>query len=103
MTGDNIHTNALYKGDVDQEKAPGYHHHVEDVDRQKLPNDGQDRHLAVKIPDSLIGLTDDEVDVIDRAATRKLDMLLMPILCTLYILNYLDRQSELIWPGGREG
>ncbi|WWD19711.1 hypothetical protein CI109_104175 [Kwoniella shandongensis] len=52
-----------------------------------------DRHLAVKVPASLQGLSPEEIEVIDKAATRKLDLLLMPVLVGLYILNYLDRQN----------
>jgi hypothetical protein len=48
--------------------------------------DGADRHLAVEMPASLVGLTDEEREAVDRAATRKLDILLMPTLVALYIL-----------------
>ena len=83
---------------------------VEDVlDYQN--NERVDRHLAVSKPESLVGLSDAEVAEIDRRATRKVDILLMPTLVALYILcvprtappavvqpfthrsNYLDRQN----------
>ncbi|WVQ84672.1 hypothetical protein IAT38_006827 [Cryptococcus sp. DSM 104549] len=56
-------------------------------------DDSIDRHLAVRLPESLVGLSAEEIERIDKAATRKLDILLMPILVVLYILNYLDRQN----------
>ncbi|WRT70135.1 uncharacterized protein IL334_007129 [Kwoniella shivajii] len=55
--------------------------------------DDIDRHLAVQLPESLQGLSAEEIEKIDKAATRKLDLLLMPVLVALYILNYLDRQN----------
>lgn len=54
-------------------------------EKEKL-DDGIDRHLAVKIPDSLVGLSPEEVNAIDKKATLKLDLLLMPVLMALYIL-----------------
>ncbi|WWC64478.1 uncharacterized protein I303_107088 [Kwoniella dejecticola CBS 10117] len=66
--------------------------HHEDVAAPYL-GDNIDRHLAVQVPESLQGLSDEELDRIDKAATRKVDILLMPTLVALYILNYLDRQN----------
>ncbi|OCF61388.1 nicotinamide mononucleotide permease [Kwoniella mangroviensis CBS 10435] len=66
--------------------------HTEDVDHPYL-GDNVDRHLAVQVPESLRGLSEDEIAKIDKAATRKIDILLMPTLVALYILNYLDRQN----------
>lgn len=45
-----------------------------------------DRHLAVRLPASLEGLSAEEIAVIDQAATKKLDILLMPVLVSPYIL-----------------
>ncbi|BEJ12346.1 hypothetical protein CspHIS471_0208060 [Cutaneotrichosporon sp. HIS471] len=58
-----------------------------------VDTDGVDRHLAVKYPESLVGLSEAELDAVDRRATRKIDLLLMPTLMALYVLNYLDRQN----------
>jgi hypothetical protein len=60
---------------------------------EKANGDDVDRHLQVQLPESLQGLSADEIAKIDKEATRKLDILLMPILVILYILNYLDRQN----------
>jgi len=43
-------------------------------------------HLAVQMPASLAALSPEELAEVDRMATRKLDILLMPILVALYIL-----------------
>lgn len=51
--------------------------------------DGVDRHLAVKFPPSLQGLSEAEIAEIDRKATRKMDILMIPTLMSLYVLNYL--------------
>ncbi|KAI9632058.1 putative nicotinamide mononucleotide permease [Dioszegia hungarica] len=56
-------------------------------------DDGVDRHLAITKPAILEGLSDEEIAAIDKRTTRKLDILLMPTLVCLYILNYLDRQN----------
>jgi hypothetical protein len=53
---------------------------------QKFQEDDIDRHLDLQVPESLRSLSAEEIAVIDKAATRKLDILLMPILIILYIL-----------------
>jgi hypothetical protein len=55
--------------------------------------DDIDRHLEVKVPESLQDLSAEEIAEIDRNTTRKLDILMMPTLVVLYVLNYLDRQN----------
>ncbi|ORY30756.1 putative nicotinamide mononucleotide permease [Naematelia encephala] len=67
-------------------------HSIHHVDKD-LDNDGVDRHLAVRVPEILLNLSPEELAAADRSATRKLDMLLMPTLILLYLLNYLDRQN----------
>jgi len=79
-----------------------------DTFNEKEQGDDVDRHLQVQLPESLQGLSAEEIAKIDKEATRKLDILLMPILVILYILyvqslthlasaddisNYLDRQN----------
>ncbi|WVR00120.1 hypothetical protein IAU59_007262 [Kwoniella sp. CBS 9459] len=63
------------------------------IDGNKFNDGDVDRHLAVQLPESLQGLSAEEIAAIDKAATKKLDILLMPVLVFLYILNYLDRQN----------
>ncbi|KAL7422592.1 hypothetical protein Q5752_003240 [Cryptotrichosporon argae] len=67
--------------------------HIDEHEHGLKPLDTIDRHLAVDEHPALRGLSADELHAIERRATRKLDMLLMPILFVLYILNYLDRQN----------
>lgn len=56
----------------------------------EIEKDNVDRHLAVQLPEVLQGLSKEEIIAIDNAATKKLDILLMPILVVLYIL-YVPR------------
>jgi hypothetical protein len=57
-----------------------------DTYNEKEQGDDVDRHLQIQLPESLQGLSAEEMTKIDKEATRKLDILLMPILVTLYIL-----------------
>jgi len=45
------------------------------------------------LPPSLQGKTSEELAKIQRRATFKLDLVIMPAITILYILNYLDRQN----------
>lgn len=45
------------------------------------------------LPDSLVGVSEDEMKKIERRAILKLDFIIMPAITILYILNYLDRQN----------
>ncbi|KAK7000700.1 putative pantothenate transporter [Favolaschia claudopus] len=45
------------------------------------------------IPASLADLTPDALSRLGRSATLKMDLLIVPALCIMYILNYLDRQN----------
>ncbi|WVW85207.1 hypothetical protein I302_107245 [Kwoniella bestiolae CBS 10118] len=62
-------------------------------DHLKHHDDDVDRHLAVECPASIRDLSFEEIKVLDKAITKKIDILLMPTLMALYILNYLDRQN----------
>jgi hypothetical protein len=59
--------------------------HLDGYNEKVLGGD-VDRHLQVRLPESLQGLSEEELAKIDKEATRKLDILLMPILVILYIL-----------------
>ena len=61
------------------------HNHLDSYN-EKANDDDVDRHLQVQLPESLQGLSPEEIAKIDKEATRKLDILLMPILVILYIL-----------------
>lgn len=59
---------------------------VEAYPDEKVGTHNIDQHLQIEIPESLRGLSEEEIAAIDKAATKKLDILLMPILVILYIL-----------------
>ncbi|KAJ7045874.1 major facilitator superfamily domain-containing protein [Mycena alexandri] len=48
---------------------------------------------ALVIPPSLVALSPNELARIGRKATLKIDLLVMPALIIMYILNFLDRQN----------
>lgn len=48
---------------------------------------------ALVMPASLAALSQDEYNRISRKATLKMDMIIMPVMTIMYILNYLDRQN----------
>lgn len=52
---------------------------------------GADRHLAVEVPAAIAALSEPDRVALDKATTRKVDLLLMPALVVLYILNYLGK------------
>lgn len=57
-----------------------------DLAQSKDIDNSIDRHLQVELPASLVGLSEAELAEVDRRATKKLDILLMPTLVSLYIL-----------------
>ncbi|KAI7554814.1 MFS general substrate transporter [Hortaea werneckii] len=44
-------------------------------------------------PESLQQLSDDEINRLNRRLVRKIDMIILPTIGILYILNYIDRQN----------
>ena len=56
--------------------------------KHNLTYDGQ-----LVMPVNLAALSDDEYKKLGRKATLKMDLVIMPILVIMYILNYLDRQN----------
>jgi hypothetical protein len=53
---------------------------------------GSDESQAM-MPTSLAGLSDAEFASVGRKATVKMDIMIMPCLVIMYIMNYLDRQN----------
>jgi hypothetical protein len=45
------------------------------------------------MPMSLVGLSETEFASVGRKATVKMDIMIMPCLVIMYIMNYLDRQN----------
>jgi len=70
---------------------------------EKVLTDAQIEHMPVdgtisdpskhSMPASLAALSDSEYHKLGVRATAKLDMIIMPCLVLMYILNYLDRQN----------
>ena len=56
--------------------------------------DAAGAHLQVQMPAELAALSPEELAEVDRQATKKLDILLMPILVSLYILSVLRAHDE---------
>lgn len=50
-------------------------------------------NVHLNMPASLAALSTEEYDKMGKKATLKMDMVIMPIMVTMYILNYLDRQN----------
>src|SRR5690348_7245449 len=46
-----------------------------------------------RMPESLRGLGDDEIAQLNKKLVRKIDLLVLPTIGILYILNYIDRQN----------
>lgn len=78
MTDDNITTNTM--SDNDTEKASEVHQNYVGTLRD-LPED----------PDA--GLTSEEKAAIDRKLVWRLDWILIPWLCLLYLMAFLDRTN----------
>lgn len=80
------HAEVVEQGELSDTDKASIKHNEEIV---VVDPDGVDRHLAVKYPESLVNLSEEELAAVDRKATRKVDILLMPTLMALYVLNYL--------------
>lgn len=46
-----------------------------------------------RMPESLRDLPDDELNKLSQKVVRKVDLLVLPTIGILYILNYIDRQN----------
>ncbi|POR32772.1 TNA1 is necessary for nicotinic acid import into the cell [Tolypocladium paradoxum] len=54
---------------------------------------GQHGQHGLAMPGDLAGLSDEEYAKLGKKATLKMDLIIMPIMVIMYILNYLDRQN----------
>lgn len=77
---------------------------VHQVDIMDSPKDNHSSDLVVEdakvadnvsraMPATLAALSAEEYEKLGKKATYKLDLVIMPILVVMYILNYLDRQN----------
>jgi hypothetical protein len=46
-----------------------------------------------RMPESLRGIDQDELERLNKKLVRKIDLIILPIISILYILNYIDRQN----------
>ncbi|OLN96662.1 putative transporter C1002.16c-like protein 2 [Colletotrichum chlorophyti] len=74
---------------MDVDKRDHSSDQVEDVNAEKLSTHGG----ALIMPASLAALSQEEYDKLGKKATLKMDLVIMPIMVIMYVLNYLDRQN----------
>jgi hypothetical protein len=60
---------------------------IEDLKSEEQPVRG------LVMPDSLASLNNVDYNRLGRKATLKMDLVIMPIMVIMYVLNYLDRQN----------
>jgi hypothetical protein len=60
---------------------------LEDLEKKSYQN-GQ-----LEMPSQLAALSEAEYEKLGKSATFKMDLLIMPSLVVMYIMNYLDRQN----------
>lgn len=73
--------NDIKAADSTSERAENIQH----VDKSEIS--------GTMMPEELAVLSDDERARLGKRATFKMDMVIMPVLVIMYILNYLDRQN----------
>ena len=59
-----------------------------DMEKKDIYQDGQ-----LQMPTALAALSEAEYNKIGKSATWKMDLLILPSLVIMYIMNYLDRQN----------
>ncbi|KAL0764891.1 hypothetical protein CaCOL14_012697 [Colletotrichum acutatum] len=74
---------------MDMDKTEQSSDQVEDVNADKLSQHGGN----LMMPASLAALSQEEYERTGKKATLKMDLVIMPIMVIMYILNYLDRQN----------
>ncbi|KAI9152345.1 transporter [Paramyrothecium foliicola] len=57
------------------------------------PSHQEDAGTYQRMPQSLLHLSQDEIDKLNKKLVRKIDLIILPIIGILYILNYIDRQN----------
>lgn len=77
--------------------------HQENTYDLTMTDDAKDQHreaseqledaAIIALPASLASMSDADRAALGRRATVKMDIVIMPILVVMYILNYLDRQN----------
>lgn len=80
--------------DIEKRMSAEY---IDDVEHEKnlaaaAHSTGHDG-VEVHMPASLKAMSPEELHALNKKATRKLDLVLMPTLIFLYLLNFLDRNN----------
>ncbi|KAL8409870.1 hypothetical protein RB594_008092 [Gaeumannomyces avenae] len=73
-------------------RRPSLEHYDDDAN-DKAAAAGAPNVGANVMPASLAALSQEEYDRLGKRATLKMDLVIMPIMVLMYILNYLDRQN----------
>lgn len=60
---------------------------------EQIKAEEQQVEMHPNLPASLAHLSDEELRTLGKKATFKMDIVIMPIMVIMYILNYLDRQN----------
>lgn len=67
-----------------------------DMEENRLSKEGQVEVLNAagrRMPDSLVGMSDEDLERLNKRLVRKIDLFILPTIGILYILNYIDRQN----------
>ena len=64
-----------------------------DVKEEAFSKDETTTAVFQRMPESLRNLSDNEVAALQKKLVRKLDLIILPIIGILHILNYVDRQN----------
>jgi hypothetical protein len=73
---------------MDGDKSPSSDHN-EFVTVEDNPKD----NVLVAVPASMLELTSDERQLLEKKLVRKIDIRLLIMMLVMYILNYLDRNN----------
>ena len=66
------------------------------IEHYELDDAKVQREHDAPYPACLDGMSEDEIQKFGRKTTLKMDLLIMPALTIMYILNYLDRQVSYV-------
>ncbi|AFR96826.2 nicotinamide mononucleotide permease [Cryptococcus neoformans] len=79
-------------GTDSQVAAAPYEEKLEDEMIEDVAVKHEDHATAI-LPESLWGMSEEERSALERKIVRKMDLIVLPIIMILYILNYIDRQN----------
>ncbi|WVR07255.1 hypothetical protein IAU60_004296 [Kwoniella sp. DSM 27419] len=65
---------------------------IEKIEVEQIEHSHDDAARA-SMPESLKHMGDDEIKAMEKKMVRKMDMIILPIIMVLYVLNYIDRNN----------